>query len=221
MLGFDQGTIAALGLAGIAAIVFAETGLLIGFVLPGDSLLFTAGFLAAQGAFDSTLPRVDGHPILSGIVLLSIICAVAAVLGDSCGYLIGRAVGPRLFTREDSVWFHRKHLERAHAFYERQGGKAIVLAQFMPIVRTFSPVVAGIARMDYVRFATFNVVAALAWGMGIPWLGYFLGQVPIVHDNLEKAIVLIILASLAPSAIHIWREEGNTIMARLRSRAAS
>lgn len=188
----------------IGAIVFAETGLFIGFFLPGDSLLFTAGFLASQHFLD--------------IWIVSILCAVMAVLGDTTGYTIGRVIGPRLFIREDSLLFKKKHLVTAHEFYERHGGKAILFAQFMPIVRTFSPVVAGIAAMPYPAFATFNVVAALLWGLGVPWAGYFLGQVPLVRDHLEPVILLIVVVSIAPSAIHVWRENGSEIMAWLRTR---
>lgn len=193
------------GYVGIGLVVFAETGLFIGFFLPGDSLLFTAGFLASQHILN--------------IWILSILCAVMATLGDSTGYWIGHAIGPRLFTREDSLLFHRKHLQRAHEFYERHGGRAILFGQFMPIVRTFSPVVAGIAAMPYSRFAMFNVVAALAWGFAIPWAGFFLGRaIPNIDKFLLPIVLLIIVASIAPSAIHVWRENGNEIRAWVRQR---
>src|SRR5688500_2269708 len=135
----------AVGYFGLFAIVFAESGLLVGFFLPGDSLLFTAGLLAsgAFGVFD--------------IWLLLPLVAVAAITGDQVGYIFGRRVGPRLFHREDSTWFHKKHLERAHAFYEKHGGKTIILARFLPIVRTFAPIVAGMGAMDYGKFVLYNV----------------------------------------------------------------
>lgn len=198
-------TIKTVGLIGVAAIVFAESGLFFGFFLPGDSLLFTAGFLASQGFLN--------------IWLLSLFCGIAAILGDSVGYSFGRRVGPRLFTREDSTFFQKKHLERAHAFYERHGGKAIILARFMPIVRTFAPIVAGAAAMSYPRFLTYNVVGGLLWGVGVTWAGYFLGSlVPDVDKYLLPIIALIIVASIAPSVIHVWRESGDEIMAWVRGR---
>ncbi len=206
MPSFDLRTlIEAVGLIGVGFIVFAETGLLVGFFLPGDSLLFTAGFLASQGYFD--------------IVLLSAVTGLMAVVGDSTGYLVGRRAGRTLYRREDSRFFKRKHLERAHAFYEKHGGKAIVLAQFMPIVRTFSPVVAGVAEMSYTRFAVFNVAAAILWGVCIPWAGYFLGSmIPDVDKYLLPIVAVIVVVSVAPSALHVWRESGDEIVAAVRSR---
>lgn len=181
------------GLLGIFAIVFAESGLLIGFFLPGDSLLFTAGFLASQGAFD--------------IRLLTAGCFVAAVLGDAVGYSFGHRVGRALFRREESLLFHPRHLERAEAFFERHGGKAVVLARFIPIVRTFTPIVAGMGAMSYPRFAMFNVVGALAWAVGVTLAGYHLGSIiPDVDRYLLPIIALIILLSVAPTAVHVLRE---------------
>ncbi len=208
MVPFDLRTlIETVGLLGVGLIVFAETGLLIGFFLPGDSLLFTAGFLASQGFFN--------------IWALTALTGSMAVVGDSTGYLVGRRAGRALFKREDSRFFKKKHLQRAHAFYEKHGGKAIVLAQFLPIVRTFSPVVAGIAEMPYMRFAIFNVVAALLWGVGVPWTGYFLGSlIPDIDRYLLPIIALIVVASVAPSAIHLWRESGDEILAAVRARLA-
>jgi len=196
VLPFDLQTfIKTAGPIGVALIVFAETGLLVGFFLPGDSMLFAAGFLASPGVH------------VFNIWFLSILTALAAVIGDSTGYTIGRILGPRLFAREESRMFKRQHLQTARAFYERHGGKAIVLGQFMPIVRTFCPVAAGIAQMSYVRFSTFNVLAALLWGFGVPWLGFFLGSaIPDIDRYLLPIIALIIVVSLAPSAIHLWRE---------------
>src|SRR5919199_1372896 len=154
---FDlQQIIIAFGYLGVWAIIFAESGLFFGFFLPGDSLLFTAGFLASQGVFDAW----------GGIWTLSLLCGVAAILGDSTGYAFGKRVGPRLFNRDDSRWFHKRHLRRAHDFYERHGGKAIVLARFMPFVRTFAPIVAGMGAMNYPRFLFFNVVGGVVWAFG-------------------------------------------------------
>lgn len=211
MLPFDLETvIKTIGLLGVVAIVFAESGLLIGFFLPGDSLLFTAGFLASQGFLD--------------IWVLSIACAVAAIAGDSVGYAFGKSVGPRLFKREDSVLFHRKNLERAHAFYEKHGGKAIVLARFMPIVRTFAPIVAGIGTMSYRKFLAYNVAGGLLWAFGMTWAGYALtGALNSVGvkdvDRLVLPIVaVIVILSVLPSAWHVWRENGDEIAEWVRKK---
>jgi membrane-associated protein len=188
--------IVAAGYIGIFAVVFAESGLLIGFFLPGDSLLFTAGFLAYQGTF--SLPE------------LCILCAVAAILGDSVGYAFGRRVGRRLFMREDSTFFKKKHLEAAEAFYEKHGAKTIVLARFMPIVRTFAPIVAGVSNMHYRRFVTYNIVGGVLWGCGVTIAGYLLGNL-IPRDDIDKyllpILVVIVIISLLPSIIHVWRDE--------------
>lgn len=177
------------GYIGLFGIIYAETGLLFGFFLPGDSLLFTAGFLASQGLFN--------------IAILCILLFFAAVLGDSTGYYIGHKFGKRLFRREDSIFFHKDHLIRAEKFYEKHGGKTIILARFMPIIRTFAPVVAGIGSMHYSRFITYNVVGALLWAVCLPLLGYFLGNVvPGVDRYLLPIIIFIILASIAPGLYH-------------------
>jgi membrane-associated protein len=182
-----------IGIIGVFAIVFAESGLLIGFFLPGDSLLFTAGFLASQGVF--SLP------------VLLIGCAVCAIVGDSVGYAFGRRVGRRLFLREDSKIFKKKHLMAAEAFYEKHGGKAIVLARFIPIVRTFAPIVAGIGEMDYRRFVSFNIIGGLLWAVGVTVAGYFLGSViPDVDKYLLPILAVIIVVSVLPTALHIWRD---------------
>lgn len=182
-----------IGLAGILLIIYAESGLLIGFFLPGDSLLFTAGFLASQGIF--SLP------------VLIIGCFLAAILGDSTGYLIGRRVGKRLFQREDSLLFHKKNVIRAQEFYEKHGSKTIVLARFVPIVRTFAPIVAGIGDMHYPRFVTYNIVGGFLWAGGVTLAGYFLGNViPDVDKYLLPIIVAIILISVAPAAYHILKD---------------
>ncbi len=182
-----------IGLIGVAAVVFAETGLMIGFFLPGDSLLFTAGFLASQGYLN--------------IWVLLPLCFVAAVAGDATGYWIGHRFGRTLYQRPDSRLFKQEHLVKAEAFFEKHGGKAIVLGRFMPIVRTFVPVVAGTAQMTYRHFATYNVVGALLWAVGVTLAGYILGdQIPGIDKYLLPIIAVIVVASVAPSAIHIWRE---------------
>lgn len=188
------------GYAGIFAIIFAESGLLIGFFLPGDSLLFTAGFLASLPQPVFWLPA-----LLVGF-------AVAAITGDSVGYAFGRRVGRKLFQREDSLLFHKKNLLRAEAFYEKYGGKAIVLARFMPIVRTFAPIVAGIGVMQYRRFLAFNVVGGLLWAVGVTLAGYFLGNmIPDVDKYLLPIVVVIILVSVAPPAYHMLKEQENRL----------
>src|SRR3990167_10231007 len=151
-----------IGYVGIFAIVFAESGLLIGFFLPGDSLLFTAGFLASQNIFD--------------IRILSLFCFIGAVLGDSVGYLFGHKVGRKLFQRKESIFFHKDNLIRAEKFYERYGKKTIVIARFMPMIRTFAPIVAGIGSMDYKTFVSYNVIGGLLWGVGVTLTGFYLGN---------------------------------------------
>ncbi len=193
------------GLIAITAIIFAECGLLIGFFLPGDSLLFTAGFLASQ--------HVGGLDIW----VLSILCGVAAALGPLVGYWYGNLWGPRLFSREDSLLFHKQNLVRAHEFYERHGGRALILARFMPIVRTFAPVVAGMASMDYRRFVGYTVIGAVVWAVGVTWLGYFLGSlIPDAGKYLEYIVAAIIIASIAPPVIHLLRErrKSNEVLTR-------
>jgi len=191
----DPKTIVAAGYVVIAAIIFAECGLLVGFFLPGDSLLFTAGFLASQ------------HQVGVDISILSIVCGIAAAVGPLVGYWYGKALGPRLFSREDSLLFRRRNLERAHEFYERHGGKALILARFMPVVRTFAPVVAGMAAMNYRRFVIYTVVGALLWAVGVTWAGYFLGSlIPDASKYLEYIVALIVVVSIAPPIIHLLRE---------------
>lgn len=191
--------IQAVGLLGVMAIVFAESGLLVGLFLPGDSLLFTAGFLASQGVFD--------------ITVLTIGCFMAAVLGDSVGYLTGDRFGRRLFTREDSRFFKKSYLQQAEAFYNKHGGKAIVLARFVPIVRTFTPIVAGVAHMKYHTFLFYNCIGALFWSVGITLLGYFLGsQIPDVDRYLLPILLMIVLVSISPGLIHFFREKSNRLL---------
>jgi len=182
------------GYIGIWAIVFAESGLLIGFFFPGDSLLFTAGFLASQN-------------ILSLPILL-VTTFTAAVLGDSVGYTFGKRVGKRLFKREDSLFFHKKNVVKAQQFYEKHGPKTIVIARFLPIVRTFAPIVAGIGTMNYRKFVTYNIVGALFWAIGVTVAGYFLGSViPDVDKYLLPILVVIIVLSLLPSVIHLLKDD--------------
>ncbi len=180
------------GYLGIFGIVFAETGLLFGFFLPGDSLLFTAGILASQGIFN--------------IVPLCLLLFVAAVSGDSVGYYIGHKFGRRLFHRSDSLFFHKDHLIRAQRFYEKHGGKTIILARFIPIIRTFAPVVAGIGNMEYSKFLAFNVVGGFLWAVGLPLAGYFLGRaIPDVDRYLLPIIAAIVLVSIAPGIYHAMK----------------
>jgi membrane-associated protein len=179
------------GLPVMVVIVFAETGLMIGFFLPGDSLLFVAGFLASPAG---------GHTL--DIVWLNVALSLAAIVGDTVGYWIGFKAGPPIFNRPQSRFFRRDHLLAAHAFYERHGGKTIVLARFVPIVRTFAPVVAGAASMNYRRFIAYNVFGGIGWVLSMSLLGYYLGMIPWVQQNLEKAVLLVILLSLSPMAFH-------------------
>jgi len=181
----------------IFAIVFAESGLLIGFFLPGDSLLFTAGMFAA-GTFEDKLPNVQFN-----IWVLCLGVFIAAVAGDQVGYLFGRKAGPALFSRPDSRFFKQEHLEKAQSFFEHHGPRAIVLARFVPIVRTFCPIVAGAGQMEYGTFVRFNVVGGFLWGVGVTLLGYFLGNVPLIADNIEIALLMVVAVSLIPIAIEV------------------
>ena len=196
--------IISVGYLGIFGIIFAESGLLIGFFLPGDSLLFTAGFLA------SVNPLEPGQAPIFSLPVLLIGCFLAAVIGDSVGYAFGRRVGPRLFQREDSILFHKKNVLKAQEFYEKHGGKAIVLARFVPVVRTFAPIVAGVGMMEYRRFLSFNLIGGLLWAVGVTLAGYFLGSaIPDVDKYLLPIIVVIILISVAPGAYHILKDAEN------------
>ena len=183
------------GLVVLALIVFAESGLLIGFFLPGDSLLFVAGFLSSD-AGENLLPAL---PITAGVVF------VAAVVGDQVGYLFGRKVGPSLFDRPQSRLFKPANLAKAHAFFDKRGPAAIVLARFVPVVRTFTPIVAGVANMRYSTFVRYNIVGGLLWGVGVTTLGYFLGEIEFVENNLEVAALAIVAVSILPIAIEFWR----------------
>ena len=201
----------------VFAILFAESGLLIGFFLPGDSLLFTAGVLAspASQAF-LQVHGVDTQTTFFSLPILLIGCFLAAVIGDSVGYAFGKRVGQRLFQREDSFLFNKKNIYRAQEFYERHGGKAIILARFVPVVRTFAPIVAGIGDMKYRRFVSFNVIGGLLWAIGVAVAGYIAGTKlgeSVKPEEIDKIllpiIILIILISVAPAAYHILKEKEN------------
>ena len=177
------------GYLGIFGIIFAETGLLLGFFLPGDSLLFTAGFLASQGFLN--------------VWVLTIITFSAAVLGDNFGYGVGKKFGPRIFKKDDSFLFHRDHLERARVFYEQHGGKTIVFARFLPVIRTFVPMLAGVGNMKYKSFVFFNILGAVIWAIGMTWLGYFLGNIiPNADQYIVPIVIAIVILSSLPTITH-------------------
>ena len=181
------------GYAILVAIVFTETGLLVGFFLPGDSLLITAGLVAATGGLN--------------IWWLDAILIVAAVTGDSVGYAIGARLGPRLFTRPKSLVFNPRHVERTRAFYARHGPKTIVIARFVPIIRTFAPVVAGVGAMEYRRFIFYNVAGGVGWVISMTWAGYLLGRaIPNVADYVHIIVVVVIILSVIPIVVEIARE---------------
>jgi membrane-associated protein len=186
-------------------VIFAESGLFFGFFLPGDSLLFTLGLLASQNVLN--LP------------LMLVLWPIAAITGDSVGYWFGECYGRRLFTREDSIWFHKKHLVTAHEFYEKHGGKAIVLARFLPAVRTFVPIVAGMAQMSYQKFLFWNVLGGLGWSLGMTIGGYFLGSViPDVDKYLIPIVLLIIIVSVLPTMLHIYKDNKTQINGFFRAK---
>jgi membrane-associated protein len=180
------------GLVGLAAIIFSETGLLVGVFLPGDSLLVTAGLLAARGYLN--------------IYTLVPTLTIAAILGNSVGHFIGRATGPRIFNREDSLFFNKKHAIRAHEFYEKHGRKTIVLAQFMPIIRTFAPVISGVAGMNFAHFISFNIIGACLWIWSMLGIGYFLGNtIPGIDQHIEIVVLIVVFLSLLPGLISAYR----------------
>jgi membrane-associated protein len=180
------------GLTAMTAIIFAETGLMIGFFLPGDSLLVTAGVFAATGQLN--------------IWALNALLIVAAIVGDTVGYWFGRRVGPALFKRPKSLLFNPDHLRRAHDFYEKHGGKTIILARFMPVIRTFAPIVAGMGEMEYRRFLSFNVFGGLFWVISMTGIGYFLGKIPGVREHIEIVIIIVVFLSILPGIIAFARE---------------
>ena len=187
-----QGLIQWGGLLMVCIIVFVETGLFVGFFLPGDSLLVTAGLFAAKGDID--------------LALLLVLVSLCAVIGDQTGYLIGRKAGSALFKREDSMFFKRKHLEKAHDFYEKYGNKTIVIARFVPIVRTFAPAVAGAAEMNYRRFVTYNILGGVLWVFSMVLGGYVMGKaIPNLDKYIHLVIVVVVFLSILPAIIEIYR----------------
>jgi membrane-associated protein len=177
----------------LVAIVFTETGLLVGLFLPGDSLLITAGLVAAAGGLN--------------IWWLNILLCVAAVTGDSVGYAIGARIGPRLFARERSLFFNPRHVERTRRFYARHGAKTIVIARFVPIIRTLAPVVAGVGQMSYRRFLFYNVAGGVAWVVSMTWTGYLLGQaIPDIDRHIHLIVMVVVLLSVIPIVVEIARE---------------
>jgi membrane-associated protein len=179
------------GYAMLFAIVFAETGLLVGFFLPGDSLLFTVGVVAGAGQLN--------------IWLINLLLIAAAIIGDAVGYMLGRHAGPVVFNRPDSRFLKQEHLLRTKAFYEKHGGKTIIYARFVPIIRTFAPFVAGVAQMPYHRFAAFNVFGGIGWVIAMTMAGYTLGNIPAIRAHFEKVVVGIVLVSVLPIGVEYLR----------------
>jgi membrane-associated protein len=180
-------------LVGVCAVVFAETGLMVGFFLPGDSLLFTLGVFIGAG-------DVQVAPWVACLAI-----ALCAVAGDQTGYWIGRGLGPKVFNKPDSRLFKREHVDRTHAFFDKYGGRTIVMAQYVPIVRTFAPVVAGVGKMNYRHFVSFNIIAAFSWGIILPLAGIALGQFKWVGDNIDLLIIVIVLISVTPMVVEYLR----------------
>ena len=186
--------ISTFGLLGILVVVFAESGLLIGFFLPGDSLLFTTGLLVADGTY-----------LRQPLWLMCLLVSIAAVAGDQTGYLFGRRFGPALFRRPNSRLFKQENLTRARSFFQRYGARSVVLARFVPIVRTFTPIVAGASHMHYRTFLVYNMLGGTLWGCGVTILGYFLGQVSFVRSNIEFILAGIVVVSVVPIGIELLR----------------
>jgi membrane-associated protein len=176
------------GYALLAGVVFAETGLLIGLFLPGDSLLFTIGVVAGAGELN--------------IVQICAMLCVASILGDQCGYFLGRRTGPAIFSRPDSRWFKQEYVTRTQHFYERHGGKTLIYAKFVPVVRAFAPYMAGVGRMSYIRFLSFNVWGGLGWVLSMTLGGYALGNYPFIRRNFEKVVLGIVVVSVLPLILH-------------------
>ena len=199
MLDFETlitGSSVIIGLAIIGGIIFAESGLLVGFFLPGDTLLLFSGFFAAQGR----LP-------LGWLIFVVVICAI---IGDNTGYSIGRRTGPRIFKKKDGILFRKDHILRAEQFYQEHGGKTIILARFVPIIRTFAPLVAGIGKMSRKRFMAFNIIGAFVWGVGVTLIGYFLGGF-VSPETVEKFLLPVIgivtLGTFGPALYHLFKEQ--------------
>lgn len=180
-----------LGYALLAAIVFAETGLLVGLFLPGDSLLFTVGVVAGAGKLN--------------IVEICALLTFASVLGDQSGYFLGYRTGPRIFSRRDSRFFKQEYVTRTQAFFARHGGKTLIYAKFVPIVRTFAPFMAGVGRMPYARFLSFNIFGGVGWVLSMTLAGYYLGGVPLIRRNFEKVVLVIVLVSVLPLLLQVLR----------------
>lgn len=187
------------GLVLLGLIVFAESGMLVGFFLPGDSLLFIAGFLASSA----------GGNVLPAVPWVIITVVAAAIIGDQVGYAIGRKLGPRLFTRQDSKLLKPEYIEKTQAFMDRHGAKTIVLARFVPIVRAFVAVVAGAGRMHYRTYVTYNILGGVLWGFGVTILGFFLGSHKVVKDNIEITLIIVVILSLLPVAFEVLRHRRN------------
>lgn len=184
------------GYALLFGIVFAETGLLVGFFLPGDSLLFTVGVVAGAGHLD--------------VVAIIILLIIAAIVGDGVGYLLGRNAGPLVFSRPDSRWFKKEYLDQTRKFYEKHGGKTIIYARFVPIIRTFAPFVAGVGNMSYSRFLSFNIFGGIGWVVLLTMMGYYLGGYDLVRKNFEKVILGIILVSVLPILIEFFKHRNRS-----------
>jgi membrane-associated protein len=180
-----------LGYALLAGIVFAETGLLVGLFLPGDSLLFTVGVVAGAGELN--------------IVQICLLLAIASIAGDQCGYFLGYRTGPRIFSRRDSRVFKQEYVTHTQAFYAKHGGKTLIYAKFVPIVRSFAPFMAGVGRMPYARFVSFNVFGGLGWVLSMTLAGYFLGGIPLIRRNFEKVVIGIVVLSVLPVVIQVWQ----------------
>ncbi|MDF3300628.1 VTT domain-containing protein [Streptomyces sp. K1PA1] len=196
------------GIWGLLLVVFAESGLLVGFFLPGDSLLFTCGLLITSGQLH--------FPLWGAIALI----CLAAVLGDQAGYMFGRKVGPSLFSRPDSRLFKQENVVKAHEFFEKYGPKSLILARFVPIVRTFTPIIAGVSGMKYRSFLIFNVIGGALWGAGVTLLGSWLGNIAVVKDNIEAILILIVLVSVVPVAIEVLRARSKAAKAPREEPAA-
>jgi membrane-associated protein len=179
------------GLVGLIIIVFAETGLLVGFFLPGDSLLFVAGLFVATGGIDSPL------------WLVCVLLTVCAFIGNVCGYWIGLKAGPALFRKQDSKLFKQEYVDKTHEFFEKYGARAIILARFVPIVRTFITAIAGVGRMDPRKYFTYSAIGGVLWATGVTVLGALLGQIPFVHENIEMMLILIVLLSIVPIVVEV------------------
>ncbi len=181
------------GYLGLFGIVFAESGLLFGFFFPGDSLLITAGLLASRGYFD--------------IKILILVSILGAILGDTVGYWFGKKTGPKIFKREDSLLFHKKNIVKANDFYKKHGGKTIIIARFLPFIRTFAPIVAGVGEMEYSRFLSFNIFGGIFWVLSTTLLGYFLGNtIPDIDKYIVWIILLVIIVTALPGMIHFWKD---------------